>query len=150
MSTANKIFLGSVHRNNPEQLERRCSVAVKSGMLAVTTGAFPGTFIPHATAGANPGFRYVVKEPILGPVDYTYTVTTETVYAYNPHSGEIYQMRMVNAAYTLDQALTSNGDGTLKGRTALPISSLPTVTRRSPPPPARRSCASNSAKGPPI
>lgn len=114
MSTANKIFLGSVHRNNPEQLERRCSVAVKSGMLAVVTGAFPGTFIPHATAGANPGFRYVVKEPILGPVDYTYTVTTETVPAYIPHSGEIYQMRMVNAAYTFDQALASNGDGTLK------------------------------------
>jgi hypothetical protein len=114
MSTANKIFLGSVHRNNPEQLERRCSVAVKSGMLAVTTGAFPGTFIPHATAGANPGFRYVVKEPILGPVDYTYTVTTETVPAYIPHSGEIYQMRTVAAAYTFDQALASNGDGTLK------------------------------------
>lgn len=114
MSTANKIFLGSVHRNNPEQLELRCSVAVKSGMLAVRTGAAPGTFIPHAAAGADPGFRYVVKEPILGPVDYTYTVTTETVFAYIPHSGEIYQMRTVAAAYTLDQALTSNGDGTLK------------------------------------
>lgn len=119
MSSANRIYLGSVHRNNPEQLERKPSVAVSTGMLVTVTGAtatLPGTFIPHATAGANPGMHYVVKEPILGPVNYTYSLTApvETAFAYIAHSGEIYQMRTVAGTYAYDAAMTSNGDGTLK------------------------------------
>ncbi len=116
MSSHNKIYLGPVQHVNPVQVERKPSIAVKSGFLAVITGAGPsslGTFIPHATAGGAVGMGYVVKEPILGPVDYTYA-TTETAFAYQPHSGEYYQMRAVAASYVFDQALTSNGDGTLK------------------------------------
>jgi hypothetical protein len=113
MSSANKIFLGSVHRNNPEQIERTSTTAVSSGMLAIITGTFPGKFIPHNVAGASPGMHYVVKEPILGPVNYTWALT-DTAAAYIAHSGEIYQMRTTAAAYTFDQALTSAGDGTLK------------------------------------
>lgn len=113
MSTPNKIYAGDVRRNKPEQLERKPSVAVKSGFLAVVTGAAPGTFIPHATAGANPGFAYVIKEPILGPVDYTYALT-ETAFGYIPHSGELYNMRSVSATYAFDDPLTSAGDGRLK------------------------------------
>lgn len=113
MSNANKIFLGSVHRNDPEQIERKSSVAVKSGMLAVIAGANPGQFKPHDVAGASPGMYYVVKEPILGPVDYTWALT-DSAAAYIAHSGEIYQMRLVAGTYTFDAALTSNGDGFLK------------------------------------
>lgn len=113
MSNANKTFLGSVHRNNPEQIERTSSVVVKSGMLAVITGTFPGKFKPHDVAGASPGMHYVVKEPILGPVDYTWALT-DSAAAYIAHSGEIYQMRTTAAAYTFDQPLASAGDGTLK------------------------------------
>lgn len=113
MSNANKIFLGSVHRNNPEQIERKSSVAVKSGMLAVIAGAAPGLFKPHDVAGASPGMHYVVKEPILGPVDYAWALT-DSAAAYIAHSGEIYQMRLVPGTYTFDAALASNGDGQLK------------------------------------
>lgn len=113
MSTPNKIYAGDVRRNMPEQLERKPSVAVKSGMLVVVTGAAPGTFIPHATAGASPGMHYVCKEPMLGPVDYPYALT-ETAFAYIAHSGELYNMRAVPATYAYDQAMVSNGDGTLK------------------------------------
>lgn len=116
MSTPNKIYAGDVRRNEPEQLERKPSVAVKSGMLVVVTGAAPGTFIPHANAGVSPGMHYVCKEPILGPVDYTYTLTApvDTAFAYIAHSGELYNMRAVAATYAYDQAMASNGDGTLK------------------------------------
>ncbi len=111
-AATNKIYAGDVRRVMPEQIERLPSVAVKSGFLALITGAAPGTFIPHNVAGGA-GFSYVIKEPMLGPVDYTYA-TTETAFGYIPHSGELYEMRAAAAAYSLDQALASAGDGTLK------------------------------------
>jgi len=113
MSNANKIFLGSVHRVNPEQIERKSSVAVKSGMLAVIAGAAPGLFKPRDVAVASPGMHYVVNKPFHGPVYYTWALT-DSAAAYFAHSGEIYQMRLVPGTYTFDAALTSNGDGQLK------------------------------------
>lgn len=112
MSSHNKIYLGGVQHNTPEQLERLSSIATKSGMLALVAGAAPGKFKPHDVAGGL-GSVYVIKEPILGPVDYTYSLT-ETTFAYIPKPGEIYQMRTVAAAYTYDQALASDGAGALK------------------------------------
>jgi len=115
MSAHNKIYLGPVQHTTPVQAERKPSVAVKSGFLAVITGASPtspGTYIPHNVAGGA-GFPYVIKEPMLGPVDYTYALT-ETAFGYQPHSGEYYQMRAVAGTYIFDAPLSSNGDGQLK------------------------------------
>lgn len=113
MSAHNKIYLGPVQHINPVQEERLSSVAVKSGFLALIAGAAPGKFKPHDVAGGAVGYAYVIKEPILGPVDYTYLLT-ETAFGYQPHSGEYYQMRAVAGTYAFDAALTSNGDGQLK------------------------------------
>lgn len=111
---ANKTFLGSVHRNQPEQYEAPAGATITPGMLVI---ADAGTLIPHDTAGAG-GFVYVAKELTAnfaagGGINEDYT-TGDTAQAYIPTSGELYQM-LVATGQTLvkDSPLESNGAGLL-------------------------------------
>lgn len=108
---ANKTFLGSVHRNCPEQIELPAqATGLLPGMLALNIA---NKLQAHNVADAG-GFVYVVKERTGdGDVDIAYTVN-ETAQAYIPHSGELYQMLVVTGqALSVDTPLTSNGAGLL-------------------------------------
>lgn len=111
---ANKTFLGSVHRNQPEQFEAPAGAALTPGMVAIASG---GELIPHDTAGAG-GFVYVAKELTAnfasgGGINEDYAIG-DTAQAYIPESGDMYQM-LVATAQTVpyDTALESNGAGLL-------------------------------------
>lgn len=108
---ANKTFLGSVHRNCPEQIELPAqATGLLPGMLALRIA---NKLQAHNVADAG-GFVYVVKELTAGgSVDDAYTVN-ETAQAYIPHSGELYQMLVATGqALAMDTPLTSNGAGLL-------------------------------------
>jgi len=112
--TANRTFLGSVHRNQPEQFEAPAGATLTPGMLAIADG---GELVPHDTAGAG-GFVYVAKELTAnfdgsGGLDTDYTAG-ETAQAYIPTSGDMYRMLVATAqAVGYDTALTSDGAGLL-------------------------------------
>lgn len=112
---ANKTFLGSVHRNQPEQFEALAGATLTPGMLAEVDA---GELIPHGDDGEG-GFVYVAKELTAnfaagGGINEDYT-TGETAQAYIPISGEMYQMLAADAqAVALDTPLTSNGAGLLR------------------------------------
>ncbi|OHC13133.1 MAG: hypothetical protein A2002_01395 [Pseudomonadales bacterium GWC1_66_9] len=108
---ANKTFLGSVHRNCPEQIELPAqATGLLPGMLALNIA---NKLQAHNVADAG-GFVYVVKELTAGgSVDDAYTVN-DTAQAYIPHSGELYQMLVATGqALSVDTPLTSNGAGLL-------------------------------------
>ena len=112
--TANRTFLGSVHRNQPEQYEAPAGATLTPGMLAIASG---GELIPHDTAGAG-GFVYVAKELTAnfdggGGLDTDYAAG-DTAQAYIPTSGDMYRM-LVATGETVgyDTPLESNGAGLL-------------------------------------
>lgn len=111
MTEANRTFLGSVHRNQPEQFEAPAGAAITPGMLAQVTN---GDLVPHDDAG----FVYVAKELTAnfepgGGVNEDYT-SGETAQAYIPTSGDMYRMLVADAqAIALDTPLESNGAGLL-------------------------------------
>ena len=111
MTTANKTFLGSVHRNQPEQYEAVAGGALSVGMLGLSVG---GELIAHNSAGAG-GFVYVVKErTAIGTVDETYTAG-DWAQSYIPESGEMYRMLVATGqTVNYDTPLTSNGAGLLR------------------------------------
>lgn len=107
----NKTFLGSVHRNCPEQVE----------LIGAAAGILPGNLLLRAANelklhdGANlGGFVYVAKEQTASfDIDRAYELG-ETVQAYVPHSGEFYQMLVATGqALVVDTPLTSTGAGLL-------------------------------------
>ena len=106
----NKTFLGSVHLNQPEQVE----------LPGAAAGILPGNLLLRASDelklhdGANlGGFVYVAKEAPHGDIDVAY-LADETVFAYKPASGEYYQMLVATGqALVVDTPLTSNGAGLL-------------------------------------
>jgi hypothetical protein len=108
---ANKTFLGSVHRNCPEQVE----------LIGAAAGILPGNLLLRTAnefelhGGANlGGFVYVAKEQTASfDIDRAYE-DGETVQAYVPHSGEFYQMLVATGqALVVDTPLTSNAAGLL-------------------------------------
>ena len=108
---ANRTFLGSVHRNVPEQIELpAAATGLLPGMLGLRTAT---TLKAHDVADGG-GFVYVVKELTSGgTVDDAYTAG-DTAQAYIPHSGEIYQMLVATGQnLDIDSPLTSNGAGLL-------------------------------------
>ncbi len=109
---SNKTFLGSVHRNQPEQYEATAGAVVTPGMLAISSG---GELIPHDTAGAS-GFVYVAKELTAnfgGGVDEDYAIG-DTAQAYIPTSGDLYRMLVATGQTVVkDSPLESNGAGLL-------------------------------------
>ncbi|WP_299316550.1 hypothetical protein [uncultured Halomonas sp.] len=112
--TANRTFLGSVHRNQPEQFEAPAGATLTPGMLAEVSS---GEIIPHSTDGGA-GFVYVAKELTAnfdgnGGLDTDYTAG-ETAQAYIPTSGDMYRMLVATAqAVGYDTALASDGAGLL-------------------------------------
>lgn len=107
---ANRTFLGSVHHNQPEQLELPAAGTLTPGMVALRTNTQL-----KAHDGANlGGFVYVIKELTAGgTVDDNYTVG-QTAQAYIPHSGEMYQMLVATGQdLNVDTPLTSTGAGLL-------------------------------------
>lgn len=111
MTTANRTFLGSVHRNQPEQFEAPAGAAITPGMLAQVTD---GDLVPHDDAG----FVYVAKELTAsfepgGGVNEDYA-EGDTAQAYIPTSGDMYRMLVATGqAIALDTPLESNGAGLL-------------------------------------
>lgn len=108
---ANRTFLGSVHRNVPEQIELpAAATGLLPGMLGLRTAT---TLKAHDGANLG-GFVYVVKELTSGgTVDDAYTAG-DTAQAYIPHSGEIYQMLVATGQnLDIDTPLTSTGTGLL-------------------------------------
>ena len=109
--TANRTFLGSVHRNQPEQYEAPAGAALTPGMLAQVTA---GELVPHVDAG----FVYVAKELTAnfapgGGVNEDYE-TGDTAQAYIPVSGEMYRMLAATGQEIgVDTPLESNGEGLL-------------------------------------
>jgi len=108
---ANKTFLGSVHRNQPEQRERPAGAVLTPGMLAQETA---GELVPHVDAG----FVLVAKE-LTAAFDADGGLTTDyqagdTAQAYIPESGDMYQM-LVATGQTVEQdsPLESDGAGLL-------------------------------------
>jgi hypothetical protein len=108
---ANKTFLGSVHRNCPEQFEAIAGAAITPGMLVRRVA---NELVPHAVNGGG-GFVYVAKELTAGgTVDDAYA-QNETAQSYIPFSGDLYQMLVATGqALTEDTPLTSNGAGLLR------------------------------------
>lgn len=112
--TANRTFLGSVHRNQPEQYEAPAGATVTPGMLVISSG---GEIVPHDTAGGA-GFVYVAKELTAtfdgsGGLAADYTAG-ETAQAYIPTSGDMYRMLVADGqAVAYDTPLASNGAGLL-------------------------------------
>lgn len=112
--TANRTFLGSAHRNQPEQFEAPAGATLTPGMLAQVTD---GDLVPHGTAGAG-GFVYVAKELTAnfapgGGVNEDYA-EGDTAQAYIPTSGDMYRMLVATAQeVTVDTPLESNGAGLL-------------------------------------
>lgn len=106
----NKTFLGSVENNQPEQVE----------LPGAAAGILPGNLLLRASDefkkhdGANlGGFVYVAKEAPNGDIDTAYG-TDETVFAYRPKSGDLYQMLVATGqALVVDTPLTSTGTGLL-------------------------------------
>lgn len=109
--TANRTFLGSVHRNQPEQFEAPAGATLTPGMLGQVTA---GELVPHDDAG----FVYVIKELTAnfdggGGLDTDYT-TGDTAQAYIPTSGEMYRMLIATGQeIAVDTPLESNGAGLL-------------------------------------
>ena len=112
--TANRTFLGSVHRNQPEQYEAPAGATLTPGMLAQAAG---GELIPHGDAGES-GFVYVAKELTAnfeagGGVNADYA-EGDTAQAYIPTSGEMYRMLVATGQTVVkDSPLESNGAGLL-------------------------------------
>lgn len=112
--TANRTFLGSVHRNQPEQYEAPAGATLTPGMLAIASG---GELIPHDTAGAG-GFVYVAKELTAnfdgaGGLDTDYAAG-DTAQAYIPTSGDMYRMLVATGQEVgYDTPLESDGAGLL-------------------------------------
>lgn len=106
----NKTFLGSVENNQPEQVE----------LPGAAAGILPGNLLLRASDelklhdGADlGGFVYVAKEAPHGDIDTAY-LADETVFAYRPKSGDMYQMLVATGqALVVDSPLTSNGAGLL-------------------------------------
>lgn len=107
---ANRTFLGSVHRNQPEQLELPAATALTPGMIALRVANELRT---HNVADAG-GYVYIVKELTAGgTVDDAYAIA-DTAQAYIPYSGDMYQALVATGqALTVDTPLTSNGAGLL-------------------------------------
>ena len=109
--TANRTFLGSVHRNQPEQFEAPAGDTLTPGMLGQVTD---DELVPHVDAG----FVYVIKELTAnfapgGGVNEDYS-TGDTAQAYIPTSGEMYRMLVADAQeIAQDTPLESNGEGLL-------------------------------------
>ena len=108
---ANKTFLGSVHRNQPEQRERPAGAVITPGMLVQETDR---ELVPHVDAG----FVLVAKE-LTAAFDADGGLTTDyqvgdTAQAYIPESGDMYWM-LLAAGQTVEQdsPLESNGAGLL-------------------------------------
>ena len=114
MTDANRTFLGSVHRNQPEQYEAPAGATITPGMLVQTDD---GTLIPHGDAGES-GFVYVAKELTAnfaagGGINEDYSAE-ETAQAYIPTSGDMYRMLVATGqAVAFDTPLESNGAGLL-------------------------------------
>ena len=108
---ANKTFLGSVHRNQPEQRERIAGLPLTPGMLAQENAE---ALVPHTDAG----FVLVVKE-LTAAFDADGGLTTDyqlgdTAQAYIPTSGDMYRMLVAAGQNVVqDSPLASNGEGLL-------------------------------------
>lgn len=115
MTTANRTFLGSVHRNQPEQYEAPAGATLTPGMLALSTD---GELVPHDGDGEG-GFVYVAKELTAnfapgGGITESYS-EGETAQSYIPTSGDLYRMLVATGqAAAYDTPLTSNGAGLLR------------------------------------
>lgn len=115
MTTANRTYLGSVHKNQPEQYEAPAGATLTPGMLALSTA---GELVPHDGDGEG-GFVYVAKELTAnfdgnGGLDTDYE-DGDWAQSYYPESGLMFRMLVATGqAIALDTPLTSNGAGLLR------------------------------------
>lgn len=107
----NKIFVGSVNQNTPETQEFPAAVAITPGQILEHASS---EFALYAEDGGDEAFLYIADRNVVDDVDTAYAAD-DTVSAYKPKSGELYNVRLAaSQAVGYDVALTPNGAGFLR------------------------------------